>query len=168
MNKVRKLINKIGIFAIGGAILGILGMGIYNLSRHWVTGTEKKNIERNIQSINENEEAAKEMLSKIYKEFEEFRAENNRFPYPNEIDTLPIFLPYPQVPDTTVLRIKGYLFNVSSFGYFWFCYAWPKEYGITGVKSYYIDDDSPKIKWTERKFSGIKNPAKDKDAEYWR
>ena len=73
-----------------------------------------------------------------------------------------------RISGTTVWEIEGYLFNVKSYGYFWNYYAWTRKYGITGRKSYYIDNDSPKIKWTERKFSGIKNPAKDKDAEYWR
>lgn len=169
MNKARKLINKIGIFSLIGAIIVILGIGLYNLSQHKITGSDRKNIERNIQSISENEEKAKEMLYKIYKAFEAFKAKNNRFPYNvEEIDTMQIFLAYPRIPNTTVRKIGGYLFNVSSFGDFWFCYAWPEEYGITGRKSYYIDNDSPKIKWTERKFSGIKNPAKDKDAGYWR
>jgi len=33
-----------------------------------------------IQSINKNEEKAKEVMDKIYKQFEAFKVENDRFP----------------------------------------------------------------------------------------
>ncbi|MCD6170775.1 MAG: hypothetical protein J7J76_09540 [Candidatus Latescibacteria bacterium] len=120
-----------------------------------------------IKKMRENEDRILSTLEMLYNSFEQYKVTTGHYPNNRTIDELEALKPYPRIKEDLLVRRKnGYFFAPSAYWDFWYCYAWPTEYGITGRKSFYVDDTGV-WRQTDKKFSGIQNPARSKDAEYW-